>query len=146
MANEDFKARFVKAEEEAWYRGNLDALDDVDDPNIVIHMIGAPGLFGREAHKQFIAEGRQAFSDYQQEWTDVVIEGDTMAALYTAHMRHTGPSQMIPVLPTGKELTMVAAMFFHLKNDKTVDIFVYPDNLGLMQQLGLLPSLGGKSP
>jgi predicted ester cyclase len=144
MASADFKARFVKAEAEAWYKGNLDALDDVDDPNIVIHMIGAPGLFGREAHKQYIAEARQAFSDYQQEWSDMVVEGDTMAALYTAHMKHTGPNPMIPVSPTGKELTVVAAMFFHLRNDKIIDIFMYPDNLGLMQQLGLVPALGGE--
>jgi predicted ester cyclase len=144
MKFEDFKARFIKAEEEAWYKGNLDALDDVDDPDIVIHMSGAPDSFGREAHKQYIAGSRQAFSDYRQEWADVILEGDTMAARYTAHMKHTGPSPMIPVPPTGKELAVTAGMFFHLKNDKIVEIFIYHDNLDLMGQLGVLPPMGGK--
>ena len=67
-----------------------------------------------------------------------------MAARYTAHMKHTGPSPMIPDPPIGKELTVLAAMLFHLKNDKIVEIFIYPDHLGPMQQLGLLPPMGGQ--
>ena len=63
MAFEDFKARFVKAQAEAWYKGNLDALDDVDDSDIVVHMIGYPDFLGREGHKQYIAGARKAFSD-----------------------------------------------------------------------------------
>jgi predicted ester cyclase len=144
MAFEDFKARFVKAQAEAWYKGNLDALDDVDDPDIVVHMIGYPDFLGREGHKQYIAGARKAFSDYRQEWADLILEGDTMAARYTAQMKHTGPSPMIPGPPTGKELTVTAAMFFHLKNDKIVEMFIYSDNMGLMQQLGLLPPMGAK--
>jgi predicted ester cyclase len=66
-----------------------------------------------------------------------------MAARYTAHMKHTGPSPLIPMPPTGKELIVSAAMFFRIRNGRIVEMFVYPDNLGLMQQLGLLPPMGG---
>jgi predicted ester cyclase len=143
MVPADFKERFLKAKAEAWYKGNLDALDDVDDPAIVIHQPPTPDMVGREAHKQYIAGTRQAFSDYRQEWADVITEGGIMAARYIAHMKHTGPSPMIPVPPTGKELTVSAAMFFHIKNDRIVEMFVYLDNLSLMQQLGVLPPIEG---
>jgi hypothetical protein len=87
-----FKERFLKAGADAWYKGNLDALDDVDDPDIIIHQPPIPDMIGRDAHKQYIAGARQAFSHYRQDWADVIVEGDTMAARYTAHMKHTGPS------------------------------------------------------
>ena len=142
MSLKEFKDRFVKAENEAWYRGNVDALDEVDDPNIVIHMPPNPDLVGREAHKQLILGARQAFSDYQHEWKDFIGEGDIVAVRYIAHMKHTGETPTIPVPPTGKELITTALMMFHLKNDKIVEAWMYPDRLGVLEQLGITLPMG----
>jgi predicted ester cyclase len=143
MSLEDFKAKYVKAEEEAMLWGNVDAINDVYSPDLVVHS----GQYrfqeskGIEARKQQIRANGQAFPILKLDWDEMVAEGDTIAYRYTMRLKHTGASPMAPVPPTGKELFLKGCQFLHLKDGKVSEVFGYTDMLGVMQQLGAMPPM-----
>ena len=142
MSIEEFKAKFIRAEEEAMLKGNVDALDEVYSPDLVIHSEQFPfqELKGIEARKRQVQTNRQAFQIIKLDWDEMVGEGDTIAYRYTLRMKHTGNSPMVPVPPTGKELVVKGGQFLHLKDDKVSEVFGHIDMMGMLQQLGVIPS------
>jgi len=57
MSIKEFAAKFCKAEEDAWQNENFDALEALEDPNVVYH-IGEMDIIGFEAHKRDIMTQR----------------------------------------------------------------------------------------
>ncbi len=43
--------------------------------------------------------------------------------------------------PTGKQVTLTGCTVSHLEEGKVVEQWVYADDLGLLQQLGVVPQL-----
>ena len=62
MSLEEFKARYRRALEEAYYKGNLDALDELYAPDVVIHRPPHPDIRGLGEYKQHVLTARQAYS------------------------------------------------------------------------------------
>jgi len=62
--------------------------------------------------------------------------------LNTWHGRHTGQSPSLPILPTGKEVTLVGCIVVHVVDGKIVEEFEQSDYLGFLQQLDVVPPLG----
>jgi predicted ester cyclase len=141
MSIEEFKARYRRAEDEAILRGNLDALDEVYAPDLVIHSQHFPfqDFKGVDARKQQVRANGQAFQVLKLDWDEIIGEGDTVAFRYTMRLKHTGASPMVPVPPTGKEFTFKGCQFLRLKDGKVSEVFGYSDTLGMMQQLGVIP-------
>jgi predicted ester cyclase len=132
--------KFVKAEEEAWIKGNVDALDEVEDPNIVIHGVGGmPDIVGRDGHKQFITGARQAFAGVRHEFLDITGSGDIAAFRYTERFTYDKELPGFPP-PTGKSVYYPGAMFLHIKNNRIVEIYMVWDTMSLNQVLGLVPT------
>jgi predicted ester cyclase len=142
MPLEELKVKYHWAKEEAVIKGNLDALDEVYAPDVTIHRPPFPDIKGLEAYKQYTISAREAYSNIQIEWEEMIGEGNTMACRYTARVKHTGVWSTLPVPPTVKELVIRACLFIHLKNDKIAEEFWYDDYLGLHQQLGIVPPPG----
>ena len=142
MSIEEFMAKDRRAVEEAWCKGNIDALNETHSPDIIVHGSPLPDVKGLEAYKQTFLALRQGFTDLRVEWGKSVCEGDTIAEQYTMHMKHTGVNPMFPAPATGKEVTLKGTVFLHMKNDKIVEEFEYVDFLGFLQQLGLVPPMG----
>ncbi len=130
--------KFVAAENEAWDNGNVDALDEVEDPNIVLHLLGQPDIVGREEHKKFIAFAREAYSNPQHEFFDIIGTGDVAAFRYTERLTFDKKIEGLPT-PTGKEIYHQGAMFLHIKNGKIVELYMIWDTMALNQGLGLVP-------
>jgi predicted ester cyclase len=139
MSLEELQAKYRWAKEEAVIKGNLDALDEIYDPNIAIHRPPFPDIKGLETFKQYYLTAREAYANILLEWEEMIGEGNTMACRYTARIKHTGVWSTLPVPPTGKDLVIKACLFIHLKNSKIVEEFWYDDYLGLYQQLGIVP-------
>ena len=135
MDTKEFAEKFIKAEEEAW-KGNVKALEEIDDPNVVFHLPPMPDIVGVEGHKKYILTGRQGASDIRFEFLDFVGENNMIALRFTERYKHTGALPFPPVPPTGKEISFSGAMIFHLKNGKIIEGWMYADVLGLLQQLG----------
>ena len=79
-----------------------------------------------------------AFPDIFYTIDDIIAEGDRVVIQTTSTMTHKGAFQGIP--GTGKRITTKSVDVFRVVNGKIVDEWSYPDLLGLMQQLGAIPS------
>jgi predicted ester cyclase len=119
MLPKEFAEKFIKAEDEAWLKGNVNALDEVEDVNVVYHFPSFPDVTGREAHKQFIAAACKALSDIKIDIKYLIGEGDLVGFLYKDSKRSTGEFFGQP--PTGKTMSANELWLFRLKNDKVIE-------------------------
>ena len=125
-------------------KGNVDALDQIHDPNIVYHLYPFPDDKGLQVEKQGRLAAWKGLSDIHVDWEEMISEGNTIAARYTVRAKHTGVNPQFPVLPTGKEVVFKGCFFAHQNNGKTVEAFEYDDWLGFLQQLGVVQMIGPK--
>ena len=142
MSLEELKAKIRWTGEEAWLKGNLDALDEIYAPEYVWHRPPLPDATGLAAVKESMAGMRSAYSEIQIDYTEMIGEGDSIAYRYTWQGKHTGQSPSLPVPPTGKEVSLVGCIVVHIADGKIVEEFEYSDYLGFLQQLGVVPPLG----
>jgi predicted ester cyclase len=141
MSLKELETKIQRSGEEAWYKGNVDALNEAYAADYVWHSPPFPDISGLEAVKQFIASARLAFSDIQVTYAEWIAEGDAIAYRYTMHMKHTGIWSFLPIPPTGKEVTLQGCIVVHVKDDKVIEEWEYSDYLGFLQQLGVVPPL-----
>lgn len=110
----------------------------VYSPNMIAHFpAGIPPL-NYEMHEQFQMMLYAAFADVHYTLDDLIAEGDRVAARWTASSTHTGEFQGIA--PTGKSSTIGGISIFRLVDGQVVEEWISYDNLGLMQQLGVVPA------
>ena len=120
-------------------RGDLDAIEDLYAEDAVEHT--PMGDFsGREAIEDGFEMTRNAFSDYTVTVEDVVSEGDTVAVRLTERGTHDG--EFAGIAPTGREFEHQTMAFLRMEDGKVAEWWVQPDNLGLMQQLGVVEPPG----
>ncbi len=79
-----------------------------------------------------------AFPDLYYTIDDVVAEGDRVVLRLTSSATHKGVFQGIPA--TGKRVSFKGVDIFRVDKGKITDEWSFPDVLGLMQQLGAIPS------
>ena len=139
MSIEEIMAKERRATEEAFIRGNMNALDEVFTSDAVFQSPPIINIKGLEAFKQGITGFRQAFTNIHWDWDEVISDGNTAVHRYTIRGKHTGTLPEIPLSPTGKEIIMKGCAVYHLKNDKIYEFIEYLDWLGMMQQLGAIP-------
>jgi steroid delta-isomerase-like uncharacterized protein len=102
---------------------------------------GSRTIQGLSAYKHFIAPFFTAFPDIQFTTEDMIAEGDTVAVRRTFRGTHKGSLMGIP--PTGKQVTTTMMTFNRIANGKIVEGWNNVDDLGLLQQLGVIPALLG---
>jgi predicted ester cyclase len=144
MSLKELKAKILWAEEEAWLKGNVDAMNEIFAPDVVLKMFPFPDIKGLEAAKQGVRIQFQAYTNMRWDTEEVIGEGNTIVFRYTLRMKHTGVSPNMPVPPTGKELVLKGCDVFHMKDGKIVEMLGYRDYLGMLQQLGVAPPMGKK--
>ena len=81
-----------------------------------------------------------AFPDLQFTIEDMIAEGDTVVVRYTTRGTHQGNLWGIP--PTGKQVSGTGMFIDRPVNGKAVEQWINGDDLGLLQQLGVIPSMG----
>jgi steroid delta-isomerase-like uncharacterized protein len=69
---------------------------------------------------------------------DTVAEADKVAARFTMRGTHQGAFFGVP--PTGKKIEVQAMNFYRFSSGQIVEEYGQPDLLGLMQQIGAIPS------
>jgi predicted ester cyclase len=79
-----------------------------------------------------------AFPDMKAAIDDMVCEDDKVVTLFTVRGTHEGPVMGIPA--TGKKVAMKGISVKRLAGGKVVEEWWLGDMLGLMQQLGTIPS------
>lgn len=93
-----------------------------------------PGLAGAKWIAQVF---RQAFPDLHSKVDDIVAEGDRVVVRWSGGGTHEGELFGIP--PTGKEIRAAGIHIFRIANGKIVEHWGNSDDLGMMQQLGVIP-------
>lgn len=117
-------------------KGNMSIMAEVAAPDILFYFPGNPPL-SLEGFGGVMTGFFSAFPDLKTEIEELVAEGDTVVRRGYWHGTHEGIFQGLP--PTGKSVTVPMVAIERIKNGKVIEHRAYPDLLGLMQQLGVIP-------
>lgn len=123
--------------DKAFNQGNLAVVDEVLTPDHFAHNAfgGAPD--GPEGIKWLIAMFRTAFPDLQCTVEDEIREGDKFAAHWSMHGTHRGLFLGNP--PTGRLVEVQGIIFGLISNGRIAEDWTLIDQMGILQQLGLVP-------
>lgn len=135
-ANKAVLEKFNQVMGEFWHSGNAELFDQVIAEDCVIHQPGFPP--NRAGFKQVLPAFRSAFPDFKVVEWDMVAEGDKIADRVVWTATHKGELMGIPA--TGKTITVREAHIRRFANDKIVEHWGEWDQMGMMQQLGVIPS------
>jgi steroid delta-isomerase-like uncharacterized protein len=136
--SEENKAIFRRYVEEVGNEGNLDLVDEIFS-DYVSHQPDSSVLErGPEDVKRFMGEFRSAFPDFHTTVEDQIAEGDKVATRWT--MRGTHEGEFRGIAPTGKQITVTGIGIFRFSDGKVVESWDNFDQLGMMQQLGVVSS------
>jgi steroid delta-isomerase-like uncharacterized protein len=134
-AIEQNKVLLRKAVEDIWNKGNFDNIREMASEDFVIHF-PREEIRGLESIKEFYTELRNAFPDIRFTIIDQVAEEDKVVTHWTAAGTHKGELKGIP--PTGKKVKFSAIDIDRISHGKFVECWSNMDELGLMQQLGVI--------
>jgi len=125
---------------EAVNNKNLDALDDLIATDWVDHNL-LPGLpLGLDSTKVTLSMYLSAFPDLKMTIEDQIAEGDKVVTRWTATGTHNGELMGIPA--TGKQVRVTGIDITRWSGGKSVEHWAQFDQMGLMQQLGVIPAPG----
>ena len=122
---------------QAFEAGDQAVFNEVLAPDLVAYSHSAPAPQNREAHLQGISFFSAAFSEIHYTVEDQVAEGDKVATRVTLRAIHSGDFQGLT--PTGKQIAVSGFTIERIKGGKIVERRVSFDQMGMMQQLGLVP-------
>jgi len=122
MDVKEFAQKFIEAEDEAW-KGIFEPLEQIESPDIVIHMPPAPDFHGFEAHKQYLMTARESTKDLKLEWDYITGDGNVAVLSLKEHTTLTVDNPIFQI-PAGT--TIDADMFFVLRreNDRVAEIWM----------------------
>ena len=138
MSTEDNKAN-VRRGFEAVNQKHLAVFDELLTPDVEFHTASTT-MQGLEAYKQFLSMSITAFPDLHFTIEYMIAEGDTVVVRYTTRGTHQGNFRDIP--PTGKQVSGTGMFIDRIVNGKAVEQWFNGDDLGLLQQLGVIPPMG----
>lgn len=144
MSIEAHKAISRRFYEEIFSQGKLEVADEIcaadyvnEDPN------GPPGGWpvGPAGVKALVNTYRTAFSNLVFTVEDQVADGDQVATRWSSRGTHTGP---LPggIGPTGKSAIVTGISIERYAHGKLVESRVNWDFMGMLQQLGIIPTPG----
>jgi steroid delta-isomerase-like uncharacterized protein len=142
MSTEENKA-VSRRFHEAIAKGNTQALQKEFAPNYVAHFPGIPVPLDSEGFNQLVNVFASGFPESHFDFDDEFAVGDKVVTRFTYHAVHSGEFQGLP--PTGKQVAMTGITILRLADGKIVENTVELDQLGLLQQLGAVPTPGQAS-
>ena len=134
------KSIVKRVPEEITSQGRLELIDELFAPDFVDHAyVPALGLSpGREGIKQFITMLRTGFPDIDIKVQDALADGDKVVVRNLAKGTHRG--EFMGIAPTGKEAIWTEIHIVRLENGRIAEHWANVDQLGIMRQLGVLPT------
>lgn len=124
--------------------GNPTAIDEVFDASYVDRTPYPGNTPDREGFKQSLTKFRAAFPDFRYTIEDEIVVGDRLVHRLTARGTQKGEFQGVPA--TGKYASWSEIHIGRVANGKVVEHWGLGDQLGMMQQLGLVAAPKVASP
>lgn len=137
--SEDMKTKFLRVVDEAWNKGNLNALEELHSPDYIEHHAPFPDVDGLDAFKQMVIGARTTYPDFHITIHELIREGDKLAARWSWTGTHLGQTRQFAISPTDKQITLTGSQILHIEGNKLIEGWQFADNLGLLQQFGLTP-------
>ena len=136
--SEQYKTAAQNLIEKGFNKKDLSAFEAYFSPNLKDHAL-PPGLpEGFEGRKMFYSAFLIAFSDLRVQIEDTFAEGDKLVTRWSARGTHSGELMGIP--PTRKQVSVGGTAIDRFENGQSVEHWEVFDQVGLMQQLGVIPS------
>ena len=134
--NKAIVLRFVK---EVQNQHDVSAMDELFSPDFIDHS-GISALPNLEGAKQFFTMFFNAFPDIQVTIHDLCVAEDKVWARKTFHGTHQG--EFMGISPTNKSVEINVIDIHRVVDGKITEHWAVGDMLGLMQQLGAIPTSG----
>lgn len=120
------------------FEGDFGIADDIIADDCVYHD-GPPDLLpGPDGVKEWAIMFRSGFIDLRITEEEFIAEGDKVVGRFVAQGTHQG--DFMGVRATGNPVTISGINIMRVANSKIVEHWVNLDALGLMQQIGAIPS------
>jgi steroid delta-isomerase-like uncharacterized protein len=138
MKTKTNKAVIQRFVEDGINKKNMSVFDELVVENF-IEDVPLPGQGpGREGLKAAVGGFLQAFPDIAWTTHEQIAEDDKVVSRFTWTGTHRGAFFGVP--PTGRKVTVWGVVIDVVRDGKMVESRIIMDTLGLMQQLGVIPS------
>jgi steroid delta-isomerase-like uncharacterized protein len=119
---------------------DLAPMDELLTDDVVYHEL-PPGLpSGRAGYKAFSQMFLDAFPDLQLTIEDQIAEGDRVVSRVTGRGTHRG--ELLGIAPTGRRIEASGITIMRFEGGRVAEEWEQLDMLGMMQQLGVMPTPG----
>jgi predicted ester cyclase len=135
MSTEQNKTIVRRYFDELWNQNNLTVIDEILAPEVEGH-VAAQTFRGASVFQQRVQSLRMIYAAPHFTVEDQIAEGDKVLVRWTLRGKHTG--EYLGVSPTGKEVVSTGMNLFRLVNGKIAEVWVESDDLGELQQLGVI--------
>ena len=141
---EQNKALVRRLTEDIWNQANVEKIPDYySETYEVDYRPYAPVRHGHDAIQGMVERAHAAFSNYHEELSEVLADGDKVVARFTVSGEQTGKWGAIP--PTGKSVAYDEIIVLTVRDGRVVHQSGIADNVVALHQLGLLPMPGDKA-
>jgi steroid delta-isomerase-like uncharacterized protein len=139
MTNERNKVNARRIVDEAWNKHNTKVLDELFTNDAILHIPQDPTVAkGPQGAKTSLQMYLTAFPDLKITIEKEIGDGEYVVQHLRAIGTNTGQLNGMPA--TGKKANTTGAMTTRFDHSgKIVEVWSFFDNLGLMQQLGVIP-------
>ena len=117
--------------------GDLALADELVSPDFLNHDAPPEVPPGPAGLRGVVTMLRTAFPDIHFETEELIAENDKVVARTTLRGTHTGPFMGIP--PTGRRVVQAQIHVLRFVDGKAVEHRAVRDDLGMLQQLGVIP-------
>jgi len=141
--SEENKALADRFHMDVFQEGNLDAADEILSADFAWHGGMGPGedQRGPEATKQVASAVIGAFPDRRITHEDIIAEGDKVLIRWM--LRGTQQRELMGIPQTGRSVTVTGFDLFRIEGGKITEMWQEADELGMLQQLGVIEKASG---
>jgi steroid delta-isomerase-like uncharacterized protein len=124
--------------EDFWNKANIFAFEKYYSADFIMHF--PDGDQNGEQYKGLCKAYFSAFPDLHITTDDMIAEGEKVTKVWTANCTHKG--DFLGIKATEKQIVVKGIEVFRIADGKIMEIWASMDNLGMLQQLGVIPPLG----
>jgi steroid delta-isomerase-like uncharacterized protein len=125
--------------EEVLNKGNMKVFDELFADNYVMHNMPVPDIPGtKEGFRKLVLATRKAFPDVHVHIEDMVADNDF--AVFHDRVEATSKNDFFGVPANGKRIAWTEIHFLKIAGKSIVEHWSNFDQLGILQQLGVIPA------
>ncbi|MFB6227938.1 MAG: ester cyclase [Halobacteriales archaeon] len=135
MSQTEQNKQLVRRYLDAFNDKDREALSDLVDDDVVEHGTHWE-VEGFEEFMTYVEENVDIFADYTGSTETIVAEEDTVVVRYSVSGTHEG--EYLGIQPTGREVEWTGIAMYRIDDGEIAEIWIESDQLGLLEQLGLV--------